>query len=173
MHKSENKLGSPAEPRKQITTVVADDSPAFLKAVCEGLRDQGCIEIVAAVTNGVEAVEQTALRHPQLVVLDVHMPEMSGPVAAAIVRANHPQTRVVLMSIEDHAEIQAWCRASGADAFIAKSSFLCDFPLLLAQWFPEADCRSSHTREPVKPPERPDSDGPAAPPTGLLQRTFA
>lgn len=117
---------------RRITAVVADDCPTFLHAVCRYLRDADRIEVVAAVDNGVDAVRETTLLCPEMVLLDVGMPGMSGPEAAAIIHANYPQTRVVMMSAADNDEVNERCFRSGACGFILKGDFLTGFSAALA-----------------------------------------
>jgi DNA-binding NarL/FixJ family response regulator len=112
---------------RQITAVVADKSSADLRAVCQTLRVQWDIKIVAAVNNGLNAVRETTLLRPDLVVLNVDMPEFSGPEAAAIIGANYKDTSVILMVNSGECERQKRWRGCGAAAFILKSNFLTMF----------------------------------------------
>jgi DNA-binding NarL/FixJ family response regulator len=116
--------GGQAEVGSQIAAVVADDSPRFLRAVRRKLEAQGDIKVLAAVKNGAEAVRETTLRHPAMVLLDVYMPAMGGPEAAAIIHAECPEVCVVLMGSAELDEVEERCDESGATAFILKRDLL-------------------------------------------------
>jgi DNA-binding NarL/FixJ family response regulator len=63
--------------------------------------------------------------------MDVHMSPMGGLTAAALIGWLFPQSRVVMMSTDDSPRLRAECAASGAAAFINKSSLIADVSKLL------------------------------------------
>src|SRR5258708_4924807 len=94
------KQASPTEER--ITMVVVDDSPNFVQAVCRLLETQPRVHLVGTARNGAEALKMIEALQPRLVLLDFHMPRMSGALAASVIRERFPEIRVVVMSSDDN-----------------------------------------------------------------------
>jgi DNA-binding NarL/FixJ family response regulator len=102
-----------------LRLLVADDSEplrAGLRILCEGLRGwQICGEAV----NGEEAVAKVRELAPDVILLDLDMPVMSGFEAATLIRRFAPSTRIVFFSVHN---VSAAATRLGADAFVSKSS---------------------------------------------------
>jgi CheY-like chemotaxis protein len=116
---------------RRLRIVVADDSPTFLKVVCALLELEEDVDVIARVADGLEATEVVADLHPDLVLMDVHMPHLDGLTAALLIAERCPLTVVVLMSSEDSPELRLDCRAFGVDQFIVKAELREQFPLVL------------------------------------------
>jgi PAS domain S-box-containing protein len=71
--------------------------------------------------NGIDAVEKTRLLKPELVLLDVTMPEMNGLDAARMIRQQEPSTFILVVSQNDAEGMAAAAVAAGADGFVQKS----------------------------------------------------
>lgn len=76
--------------------------------------------IAAEGTNGVEAIRLFGEHHPDLVTLDMVMPEMDGLAALKAIRAQHPAANVVMVSAVNQKEKLRECIAAGAVDFIVK-----------------------------------------------------
>ena len=85
----------------KIRVLVADDSLVVRRVVTEELAAQPDIEVVGAAINGKSAVEKFAQLNPDLVILDIEMPEMDGIEATARIAASHPETSVLALSAYD------------------------------------------------------------------------
>lgn len=82
------------------------------------------VEVVGEATNGVEAVRLTHELQPDVVVMDIHMPELTGVEATRRIRLDNPDVRVlVLTAYDDTAYVHALLNA-GADGFVLKTSEL-------------------------------------------------
>jgi len=109
-----------------VRVLIVDDLPQVRQGLQTALALFDGIELVGEAANGVEAVEQVKLLHPDVVLLDLEMPVMDGYEAARQIKACWPDCRVVALTIHDGpAERKAVCQA-GADAFIAKGAPLRD-----------------------------------------------
>jgi DNA-binding NarL/FixJ family response regulator len=118
---------------KRIRTLVVDDSAEFMRAVCSYLEVLPNIAVIAKGRNGREAV---ALAHewmPDLVLMDVKMPEMTGPEAASQLAKELPDVVVILMSAFEDEEVRRATKESGAFAFVMKEELTRDLPILLEQ----------------------------------------
>lgn len=119
------------EQKSRITTVVADDSETFLEVVSHVLDMEDVIDLAAAVSDGVEAIDAVVHLRPALVILDVYMPGLDGISAATLMSGLSPAPIVVLMSSEDSPRLREACRRAGAFAFVHKMTFQRDFPELV------------------------------------------
>lgn len=110
-----------ASPARRIRTLVVDDSPAALSAVCALLEADPRIQIVGTADGGEAGVRQAELLRPDLVLADLHMPEYSGLKLVACLRRQFPDMCLVVISTDAGAVWQELARRHGADAFITKS----------------------------------------------------
>ncbi len=113
--------------------LVADDHTAFRRSLSEFLRSQAGIKVVSEAANGKEAVEQAARLQPDLVLMDVSMPTMSGYDATRIIKDRHPGTRVVILSSHSGEVYRSAARESNADGFIEKNAMKSALSVLLEQ----------------------------------------
>jgi anti-anti-sigma factor len=101
-----------------ISVVVADDSAVTRRLVQAIVEEGGSAEVVGEARDGHEAVRLASELRPDVLVLDVEMPSLSGLEALPEIRRASPQTRVVMFSGDEHARDRA--AELGADAFVEK-----------------------------------------------------
>ena len=110
---------------ESIRVLIVDD----LSQVREGLATlltlagsarEPRIEIVGEARNGIEAIQQTHLLHPDVVLMDLEMPGMNGYEATRRLKEEHPIPRVIILSIHNDLETQQRAHAAGADGFVTK-----------------------------------------------------
>jgi len=83
---------------KKLTVLLVDDSQVVLTQL-ESIIDQNeDVEVVGTARNGAEAVQRVSQLHPDLVIMDIVMPEVDGLAALRLLRANHPDMRVAMLS---------------------------------------------------------------------------
>jgi twitching motility two-component system response regulator PilH len=102
------------------TVLVVEDSPAQRAMIADLLKGSG-LEVTSA-SNGVEALEQIKGRQPDLIVLDIVMPEMNGYEVCRRLKAD-PKTQhlpIVMCSSKGEEFDRYWGMKQGADAYIAK-----------------------------------------------------
>jgi two-component system nitrate/nitrite response regulator NarL len=105
-----------------IRVLVADDHALVREGIRHVLDAEPGIDVVAEAANGREAVELALLHQPDVVVLDITMPEESGLRAAARLRELLPSARVLLLSMHDHAEYVREGMRIGTHGYILKDS---------------------------------------------------
>ncbi|WP_324665527.1 protein-glutamate methylesterase/protein-glutamine glutaminase [Haloarcula sediminis] len=100
--------------------VVADDSH-FMRSVISDILEEGGIEVVAEAKNGQEAVEAVRTHEPDVVTMDVEMPEMNGIEATERIMAEHP-TPVLMLSAhtDENADVTFEALDKGAVDFFTK-----------------------------------------------------
>jgi two-component system, NarL family, response regulator LiaR len=105
-----------------IRVVLADDHAVVRKGICELLADEDDIAVVGQARNGHEAVDLAAALRPDVVVMDIHMPELSGVEATRQLRASLPNIHIlVLTSYADDPYIYGLLDA-GATGYILKTA---------------------------------------------------
>ena len=106
-----------------VRTLLVDDSPEFLGAAARFLATDPEIEIVGYALSARQAIEEVTRLHPDLVLMDVAMPEMNGFVATRQIKERPNPPRVIVLTLYDNDEYRAQAQAAGADGFVAKSEF--------------------------------------------------
>ena len=105
-----------------IRVVIADDQRAVREglAMLVGLTDD--IEVVGTAANGVEALELTRDLHPDVVLMDLRMPEMEGAEAAHRIRATLPDTQVLILTTYADDESLFPALQAGARGYLTKDA---------------------------------------------------
>lgn len=106
----------------KINVLVADDFPLITGALASVLEQDPGIRVCATALDGEQAVERTAEHDPDVVLLDVHMPGMSGMVALQRMLDANPNRRVVMLSASEKQDVFLEAMAIGAVGFLSKRS---------------------------------------------------
>ena len=101
--------------------LVADDHEAFRQGFVEFLRKHYDVEVIGEAKDGIEAITLTQSLHPDLVLIDMSMPRLSGIEAAQQIRAAFPELKVVFVTIHEEETYQAMVEFIHADGFVRKS----------------------------------------------------
>lgn len=102
-------------------TVVVDDHPVFRKGLIALLRASGH-EVVGEAATGLEALAVVDDARPDVVLMDVSMPDLGGLEATERLRARHPGIPVVVVTLFDDRETVDRALAAGAGAYVTKQS---------------------------------------------------
>src|SRR5262245_57534748 len=106
--------------------VIADDYPGLLSAL-RRLLEPSC-DVVATVSNGAEALGALETLAPDVVVLDLSMPDVNGLEACRHIKQAAPETHVILMTAALDDELQMHAFQAGASAFVLKQSAASELP---------------------------------------------
>ncbi len=109
-----------------IRLLIVDDHDAFLSAAERHLRRVEHVTIVGRAGNGIEAVAMADALKPDLVVLDLAMPEMGGLQATRLIKAQDQPPFVIIASHFDDVEHREHAQRAGADAFISKLNYIAE-----------------------------------------------
>ena len=109
---------------RELTLLLVDDHEAFLNAAQRELRPHGWLRVVGRALNGREAVLRTEELRPEVVVMDLAMPEMGGLQATRLIKAQDEPPYIVIASHFDDAEHREHAMRAGADGFVSKLSYL-------------------------------------------------
>ena len=103
--------------------LVCDDSLGFPTLVQTWLREDGRFEVVGLAKSGAEAKAMVAAEQPELLVLDLLLPDVpDSPALVAELRALHPQLRILLVSSLQMDQLEAAARAAGVEGVCNKGA---------------------------------------------------
>jgi DNA-binding NarL/FixJ family response regulator len=105
----------------KTSVLLVDDSPIFLEHLRAWLSRQDGVDIVGCARSGAEAVALASELQPEVVLMDVAMPEMSGFQAARHLKLLANAPAVLILTLEP--AYRAAAVAAGAEGFLCKSNF--------------------------------------------------
>jgi DNA-binding NarL/FixJ family response regulator len=114
-----------------VRILLADDHPLILWAYRFELERDGEFEIVAEVHTGSQVLPRAGQTSPDVVLLDIGLPELDGLACLARLRATHPEIEVVICSASVDSEQIAAAREAGAAGYIVKSLAADELPSTL------------------------------------------
>ena len=104
----------------KITVLLVDDHEGFINAALRHLRKVEWLEIVGRASNGLEAIERSETLRPDVVLMDLVMPECDGKQALGRILAQDPAARVVILSsLGAQSDIEE-CLKLGARSYLQK-----------------------------------------------------
>jgi DNA-binding NarL/FixJ family response regulator len=106
---------------RRIRVVLADDHPLVLEGLRAMLRAEEDMEVVAAVTDGAELIPIVERHRPDVVVLDLQMPGLSGWDCLEAIRRASPGTRVLILTAFGDGEFIQMAIEREADGFVLKT----------------------------------------------------
>lgn len=85
-----------------IRVIVADDHAVVRQGIRDYLADEPDIEVVGEAADGAETLAQVDTRQPDVVILDIQMPNVSGVEATSRIKAHHPDVKVLILTSFDN-----------------------------------------------------------------------
>ncbi len=107
-------------PNKKIKIIIADDHPIFRKGILGILKEDASIEILGEASNGNEALEMIKKLLPDVVLLDVDMPELNGLETAKILQKEMPQIKTAILTMHKDKEYFQQAMELDVKAFVLK-----------------------------------------------------
>jgi DNA-binding NarL/FixJ family response regulator len=104
-----------------IRILLVDDSPVVLHSIAQLLIAESQIQVIGQADSGETAIAQVQQLRPDLVVMDLAMPEMNGLEATRHLKRQPAPPKVILLTLYNNAEYSRAARLAGADGFITKS----------------------------------------------------
>jgi DNA-binding NarL/FixJ family response regulator len=115
--------GAAGTASRQVRVMVVDDLASFRRVARAVIDATAGFEAVGDAASGPEALALAEELHPDLVLLDVRMPEMGGIEAASLLHQAHPHAAIVLISAEELPNPVPVLASCGAIAFVPKREF--------------------------------------------------
>ena len=107
-----------------IKVLLVDDHEGFINAALRHFRKVDWLQVVGTAANGLEAIERSEALRPDVVLMDLAMPEMGGLQAARLIKAQDEPPYIVIASHFDDAEHREHATRAGADNFVSKLSYI-------------------------------------------------
>jgi DNA-binding NarL/FixJ family response regulator len=104
-----------------VRVLVVDDHEPFRRAARAVIREAAGFELVGEVADGEASIDAAKTLRPDLVLMDISLPGISGLEATRLIRANVPSAVVLLLSTRDALEFVSEAANSGAAAYLPKS----------------------------------------------------
>jgi DNA-binding NarL/FixJ family response regulator len=106
----------------KIRVVVAEDFPLVREGIVHALNADRCIEVVAQAGNGREALELAERLQPDVLILDLRMPDLDGLAVLDKLRTSRPDIRVIVMTASEDAGTLLDAIEAGAAGYLSKRS---------------------------------------------------
>jgi two-component system, NarL family, response regulator len=107
---------------KQIRAVIADDHPVVREGLGALVNSQQDMNVVGEAANGKQAVQEFLLHRPDVLLLDLRMPEMNGIEAIHAILEKEPEARIIVLSTYNTDEDICQALKAGAKAYLLKDS---------------------------------------------------
>ena len=117
----------------KINIVLADDHVLVRKGIKSMLESDSEIAVIGEAGNGKEALRVAKELKPDILVLDIRMPEMTGLEAASLLHDHAPETRAVILSMHDSEEYVVQALQAGAYGYLLKDTDKEEFVKALKQ----------------------------------------
>jgi len=105
-----------------IKVLIAEDNAVYRQSLLRMLQEEQGIEVLEPATDAQEAVEKSALLQPDVLLMDIDMPEQGGLLATRTIRERWPQVKVVILSFHSGEAFRDWAEGVGATAFLSKDA---------------------------------------------------
>jgi len=131
VEQSASAVGAFAMPSAPISTakvrvILVDDIQQTRETIARSLRFQENIEVIGSANSGLQAIHLARELKPDVIIMDVNMPDMDGIAATAIIKRDLPATEVVVLTVQDDMDYMRRAMLAGARDFLAKPPMIDD-----------------------------------------------
>ena len=116
-----------------LRVLVVDDHPAYRRALTSALNQVKDIEVAGEAGGGTEAAERAVAGDPDLVLMDLSMPDLDGIEAMRRIHKRKPDLPVVILTAHADPGVEREARRAGASGFLAKGTALEDLVIVLQE----------------------------------------
>jgi DNA-binding NarL/FixJ family response regulator len=110
-----------ATTQRKIRVLICNKYVLFREGIKSLLGEETLIEIVGEVDTGRQAIDQAARLRPDVVLMDLVTPDLSGSEATRRIKAIHPNVRILILSLRDDETQLSRCFEAGASGCIRKN----------------------------------------------------
>ena len=108
--------------KKKIKLFIADDHQMFIDGIKSLLNETDWIEIVGEANNGREVIEKMHIRMPDVLLLDIGMPELNGIETTFLLTENYPSIKIIALTMyDDHHRVSKMLKA-GVKGYLLKNT---------------------------------------------------
>ena len=102
------------------TVLVADDHSILREGLRALLSDSPDLEVIGEAEDGQQAIEKVRQLHPDLVLLDLSMPNINGTEAIRVIKRRYPETKIIALTVHKSEEYVRATLDAGADGYVLK-----------------------------------------------------
>ena len=102
------------------TLLIVDDHPLFRKGVVQLVDSAGGFVLLGEASSGAEGIELAYAHHPDMILLDLNMKDMSGIDVLKVIKAADLDSRVIMLTVSDQQEDLVAALRAGADGYLLK-----------------------------------------------------
>lgn len=107
---------------RKIRVLIADDHTLFRESLRTLINNHDDIEVVGEAANGEEAIAMTERLKPDIVLMDIAMPDINGLIATGRLKKEHPSAKVLILSMYDADQFVFEALRAGASGYILKKA---------------------------------------------------
>jgi DNA-binding NarL/FixJ family response regulator len=104
-----------------VRVLVVEDFEPFRRFVCSRVGDSSELQVICEVSDGLEAVQKAEELQPDLILLDIGLPNLNGIEAARRIRKLSPQSKILFVSQESSADVIEEALSLGAMGYVIKA----------------------------------------------------
>lgn len=106
---------------EKLKLMLVDDQSLFTESLCTFLNNYAeDMTVVSKAGNGLEAVKFCDIEHPDIILMDINMPQMNGIEAVKIIKSKHPEIKIIMLSTYDEDAYVREALLSGASGYLLK-----------------------------------------------------
>jgi pilus assembly protein CpaE len=115
-----------ASMQEKVRVILVDDIAQTRETVARSLRFQENIDVIGSASNGVQAIHLARELKPDVIIMDVNMPDMDGIAATAIIKRDVPSAEVIILTVQDDIDYMRRAMLAGARDFLSKPPMIDD-----------------------------------------------
>ena len=127
---------TPISPRKKLRVLIADDVQETRRNTRLMLATIDDVEVVAMAANGIQAVQLAEQHHPDILLLDINMPELDGLSAYRRIAQIHPDIGCIIISAEKDTTTLRTAISSGVQEYLIKPFTIEELETAIARVYP-------------------------------------
>jgi DNA-binding NarL/FixJ family response regulator len=111
---------------QMIRIIIVEDFVAFRRVTCSILAKRQDLQVICEVSDGFEAVQRAEELKPDLILLDIGLPTLSGLQAAREIRKLAPESRIIFVSQQSSPDLVQEALSLGAQGYVSKTRLASD-----------------------------------------------
>ena len=121
VHGAETRKSRPAPSKKKLNILLVDDQVLFAESLRTYLNNYAeDMNVTGIAANGKEAVSMAGEYHPDIILMDIRMPEMDGVEAVKVIRPRYPEIKIIMLSTYHEDELVRSALLAGASGYLLK-----------------------------------------------------
>lgn len=102
--------------------LLVDDHPLVRQRVRQIIEERAGLAVMGELQDGLELLDSFKKRLPQLVILDISMPQLGGIQAIRLIKSSHPEIKVLILTLHNRREYVNQARMAGAEGYLLKDN---------------------------------------------------